>query len=75
MRVYGPKFTKETKSEKTVVFTSDLIYKYTKVESEYSKEMHQQSRNVPEGTQEDDASTAKENESNRQELTHMCTYL
>jgi hypothetical protein len=39
MRVYGPEFTKETKSEKTVVFTSDLIYKYTKVESEYSKEM------------------------------------
>jgi hypothetical protein len=37
MRVYGPEFTKETKSKATVVFTSDLIYKYTKVESAYSK--------------------------------------
>ncbi|KAI0260190.1 hypothetical protein BGY98DRAFT_1192874 [Russula aff. rugulosa BPL654] len=36
MEVYGPEFTKETKSEATVVFTSGLIYKYTKVESEYT---------------------------------------
>ena len=75
MEVYGPEFTKETKSEATVVFTSGLIYKYTKVESEYSKETRQQSRNVPEGTREDDASIAKENESNGRELTHACTYL
>ncbi|KAI0267556.1 hypothetical protein BGY98DRAFT_938603 [Russula aff. rugulosa BPL654] len=75
MRVYGPEFTKETKSEVTVVFTSNLIYKYTKVESEYSKKTCQQSRNVPEGTRGDDASIAKENESNGQELTHACIYL
>jgi hypothetical protein len=75
MRVYGPEFTKETKSEETMVFTSGLIYKYTKIESQYSKEMRQQSRNAPEGTRGDDASTAEENESNGRELTHVCTYL
>ena len=73
IRVYGPEFTKETKSEETVVFTSNLIYKYTRIKSQYSKETFQQSRNVPEGTWGDDASI--ENESNGQELTHMYTYL
>jgi hypothetical protein len=58
-----------------LVFTSGLIYKYTRIESQYSKETCQQSRNVPEGTRGDDVSTAEENESNRRELTHMCTYL
>ena len=33
MEVYGPEFTKETKSEETVAFTSGLIYKYEKIES------------------------------------------
>jgi hypothetical protein len=37
--------------------------------------MHQQSRNVSKDTQGDDASIAKENESNKQELTHTYTYL
>jgi hypothetical protein len=50
MRVYGPEFTKKTKSEETVVFTSGLIYKYTRIKSQYSKEKCQQSKNVPEGT-------------------------
>jgi hypothetical protein len=35
MKIYGPEFTKETKFEATVVFTSGLIYKYTKVMSYY----------------------------------------
>jgi hypothetical protein len=58
-----------------LVFTSDLIYKYTRIESQYSKETRQRSRNAPEGTRGDDASTAEENESNGRELTHACTYL
>ena len=40
MKVYGSEFTKKTKSEATVAFTSGIIYKYTKVESSYSKETH-----------------------------------
>ena len=74
MKVYSSEFTKEIKSEVTVIFTSNLIYKYTKVKSQYSRETCQQSRNVP-GTRGDDTSIAKENESNRQELTHACIYL
>ena len=34
IRVYSPEFTKETKSGETVVFTSDLIYKYTRIQSQ-----------------------------------------
>jgi|SRR5580658_4993334 hypothetical protein len=75
MEVYDPEFTKKTKSGETVVFTSSLIYKYTKIESQYSKETRQQSRNVPEGTWGDDVLTTEETESNGQELTHACTYL
>ena len=75
MRVYSSRFTKETKSEATMAFISGLIYKYTKVKSQYSKETHQQSRNVPEDTQDGDASIAKKNESNRREPTHAYTYL
>jgi hypothetical protein len=75
MEVYGLEFTKKTKSGETVVFTSSLIYKYTRIESQYSKETRQQSRNVPEGTRGNDASTAEENEPNGRELTHTCTYL
>ena len=75
MRVYGSEFTKETKSGKTIVFTSNLICKYTRIESQYCREMHQQSRNVPKGTRKDDTLIAKENESNGQELTHTYTYL
>ena len=75
MEVCGSEFTKETKSKATVVFISSLIYKYTKVESEYSKETRQQSRNVPEGTRDDDVLIAKEIESNGQELTYAYTYL
>ena len=33
MEVYGPEFTKETKSEETVVATRVLIYKYREIES------------------------------------------
>ena len=33
VRVYGPEFTKETKSEATMAFTSSLIYKYTRIKS------------------------------------------
>ena len=65
IKVYSPKFTKNTKSEETVVFTSGLIYKYAKIKSQYSKETHQQSRNVPEDTQDNNILIAKENESNR----------
>jgi hypothetical protein len=75
MEVYGPEFTKETKFGETMVFTSGFIYKYTKVESQYSKEMRQQSRSVPKGTWENNASIVKKDESNGQELTHTCTYL
>ena len=75
MEVYGPKFTKETKSGATVAFTSDIIYKYTKVESLYSMKTCQQSRNVLEGTRDDDVLIAKEIESNGQELTHAYIYL
>jgi hypothetical protein len=59
----------------TVVFTDGFIYKYTRVESQYSKETRQQSENVPKGTWRDDVLIAKENESNGRELTHTCTYL
>ena len=58
-----------------MAFTSSIIYKYTKVESLYSKETCQQSGNVPEGAQDDDTSTAEEIKSNGQKLTHTCTYL
>jgi hypothetical protein len=58
-----------------LVFTSGLIYKYTRIESQYSKETRQRSRNAPEDTRGDDVSTAKENESNERELTHTCMYL
>jgi hypothetical protein len=50
MKVYSSEFTKETKSEETVVFTSGLIYKYAKIKSQYSKKMCQQSRNVSKDT-------------------------
>ena len=33
MEVYGPEFTKETKSEETMAFTSVLIYKYIEIRS------------------------------------------
>ena len=59
MEVYSPEFTKETKFEATTAFTSGIIYKYTKVESLYSKETRQKSRNAPEGTRDDDASMQK----------------
>ena len=56
------------------VGTAISLYKYTKVESSYSKETRQQSRNAPKGTRGGDASTAEEIESNGRELTHACTY-
>ena len=56
-------------------FTNDLIYKYTRIKSQYCRETHQQSRNILEGTWGDNVSIAKENESNEQELTHAYTYL
>jgi hypothetical protein len=69
MEVYGPEFTKETKSEETVAFTSDYLYYYRQIESLYSKATRQQSENLPEGAPEGDASIAKENESNGREMS------